>query len=81
MTVSSFVSTCHIWLIVITCEAANSMLALEGNTAEWLGVGTLKSGGCAKVWLRHPLGDLTQSPSPSVLECPYLERGDSESEG
>lgn len=73
MTVSSFVSTYHILLIVVTCKAANSMLAL--------GVGTLKSGGCAKVRLSHPLGDLPQSPSPSVLQCPYLEGGDSESEG
>lgn len=57
------------------------MLAPEENIAGWLGVGTLKSGGFAKVWLRQPLCDLGQAPSLSVLQCPYLEHGGSESEG
>lgn len=48
------------------------MLAPEGNTVEWPEVGSLESGGFAKVWLRHQLCDLGQASGPSVLECPHL---------
>ena len=56
-------------LLMIT---AHSMPAPEENIAERLGVGTLKSDGFTKVWLRHLLGDLRAAPGPSGLHCPHL---------
>lgn len=52
--------------------ATNSVLAPEENIAEWPGVGTLKSDGFAKVWLKHLLGDLNAAPGPSGLDYPHL---------